>query len=205
MTHLRSALAACLAFAPLPAFAQSTFATPVPGQTAQAVVPLCSNGATPPQYVPCNASGSSPTLPPGAATSANQTAGTPVNGTAQTGGVAPLARLVSSAASTNATVAKASAGRVYRVFACNTTTTAVYLKFYNVATTPVPGTTAVFLSRALPAAGAAGGLACQSFDVADIGWSFSTGIAFALTTGNADTDATAPVAGAVTQLSVDGM
>ncbi len=144
-------------------------------------------------------------LPTGAATAAGQAAGAPINGTAQSGGVAPLARIVSSAATTNATIAKASAGRVYRVFACNTTTTAVYLKFYNVITTPVPGTTPVFVSRALPAAGAAGGLACQSFDVADIGWSFSTGIAFALTTGNADTDATAPAAGAVTQLSVDGM
>lgn len=145
------------------------------------------------------------TLSPGAATAANQVAGTSVNGTAQVGGVTPLSRLPSSAATTNATIAKAAPGRVYRIFGCNTTTAPVYLKLYNTASTPVPGTTAVFLSRPFPASGTAGALNCIAFDVADIGWYLSAGIGYALTTGGADTDATAPAAGAVVQLSVDGL
>jgi len=123
---------------------------------------------------------------------------------AATGGVATIARLPSSANSANLTQVKSGIGRLYKVVACNTTTTHARIKFYNALSANVTvGTTAPFLTRPLPAAPAAGGLNCSTFDMADIGWSFSTGISFALVTGAADNDATAVAAGAITDVSVE--
>lgn len=131
---------------------------------------------------------------------------TTMNVTPSSGGIAVttgLSRIASSAASTNATVGKSSTGRLYKIFACNTTTTAAFIKFYNVGTTPTVGTTPVVLSRPLPAASASGGLACASYDMSDLGWYFSSGIAYAFTTGTADSDTTALAAGQVVQSSVE--
>lgn len=123
--------------------------------------------------------------------------------TGGTGGVVGFSRIVSSAASTNATQAKTATGRLYKIFACNTTTTAAFIKFYNTASAPTVGTTTVLFSRPVPAASTAGGLACVSYDMAGIGWSFTAGIAYALTTGSADSDTTALAAGQLTQVSVE--
>lgn len=126
-----------------------------------------------------------------------------ISATPQGYGVSSFSRLPSSAASTNAAVAKNGGGRVYKIIACNTTTTPARIKFYDIASAPAPGTTAVKFTRPLPAAAAAGGLNCASYDAGDIGWSFSTGISYALTTGAADNDTTAVAAGAITDLSVE--
>jgi hypothetical protein len=125
------------------------------------------------------------------------------NATAFPGGIASYSRIPSSAATTNTTVTKASAGRVYKIFACNTTTSAAFIKFYNTSTVPTVGTTTVMFSRPILPAASAGGLNCASYDMSDVGWYFSSGISFAITTGNADNDNTALTAGQITQLSIE--
>jgi hypothetical protein len=122
---------------------------------------------------------------------------------AASGGIASFSRIPSSAASTNATSAKATQGRVFKIFACNTTTTTAYIRFYNSSTAPTVGTSTVAFSRPIPPASAAGGMACASYDMQDIGWSFSVGIAYAITAGAADNDTTALAAGQIVQSSVE--
>lgn len=98
-----------------------------------------------------------------------------------TGGSGPeVARLVS-AATTNATVAKASPGRLFGWVASNTNAAVRYLKIYDTATAPTVGTTVPVLTIALPVGNVA------THDMAD-GIVFSRGISFALTTGVADAD-----------------
>lgn len=91
-----------------------------------------------------------------------------------------------SAATTNATNVKASAGQVYAITAFNLNAAARYLKLHNTAGTPTAGTgvTDTFL---IPGNTAGAGLVLNI----DKGIVFSTGIAFTLVTGIADTDATA--------------
>ena len=117
---------------------------------------------------------------------------------ASAGGVASFSRIPSSAASTNLTNAKASAGRVLKIVGYNTGGTVIRIKFYNAASTGAVtvGTTAVFFSRALPPG-------AFSYDMSDIGWYFSTGITYALVANAADSDATAIAAGAITDLHVE--
>lgn len=95
------------------------------------------------------------------------------------GGATPF-RLVS-AATTNATSVKTSAGQVYSITAMNTNAAVRYLKLYNLAVAPTVGTSTPVQVYALPPSG---GLTL-SFPV---GMAFSTGIALATTTGAADTD-----------------
>lgn len=99
---------------------------------------------------------------------------------------------VTSAATTNATIVKSSAGTVYSITASNTSsTTTRYLKFYNIATSPVVGTTIPVLTITLPA------LTEKNISFGVLGHRFATGIGMAITTGSADTDATVVVAGEV--------
>ncbi len=151
-------------------------------------------------------------LPTGAATAANQTtantslssidtkvtnAGTPsLTAIATSGGVASASRIPSSAASTNATSAKASAGRVYKIVGYNNSGAVKRIKFYNKASAPTVGTDTIVFSRPLPPG-------AFSFDWADIGFYFSTGIAYALTGGSADNDTTALASGDITDLNVE--
>lgn len=98
-----------------------------------------------------------------------------------TGGTGPeVARLIS-AATTNATVAKAGPGRLYGWSASNINAAARYLKVYDTASAPTVGTTVPVLTIAIPAAGNA------SHDLGD-GIVFRSGISFAITTGIADAD-----------------
>lgn len=101
--------------------------------------------------------------------------------TAATSGGATPFRLIS-AASTNATSVKGSAGQVYAVWATNVNAAARYLKFYNKASAPTVGTDTPVFVCGLPgnAAGAGGSIAIPP------GIEFTTGIAIALTTGIAD-------------------
>lgn len=103
-----------------------------------------------------------------------------VSATQATGTTARLA----SAASTNATSVKGSAGNLYRVTAANTNAAARYLKFYNKASAPTVGTDVPLFTLFLPA----GGGFSEEFDIPV---AFSTGIAYAMTTGVADTDTAA--------------
>src|SRR5262249_50944180 len=96
-----------------------------------------------------------------------------------TGGLS-VARVVS-AASTNATVVKASAGQVYGWFLSNTNAAARYCKIYNKATAPTVGTDVPILTLLIPAGGAAN----TEFSN---GIAFATGIGLALTTGATDAD-----------------
>ena len=91
-----------------------------------------------------------------------------------------------SAASTNATVVKASQGCVTTITATNVHATDIrYLKLYNKATAPTVGTDTPVQVYALAPLG--GGVAITFLD----GLQFSLGICFALTTGIAHTDVAA--------------
>ncbi len=94
---------------------------------------------------------------------------------------------LNSAATTNATSLKASAGQVYAVYVTNTNAAARFLKFYNKASAPTVGTDTPILVMLIPGntAGSGGTLSVP------VGINFSTGIAFAITAGAADTDTTA--------------
>lgn len=99
-----------------------------------------------------------------------------------------FARLLSSAATTNATSVKASAGDVFKIFGNNTTATKRYLKLYNKASAPTVGTDTPVLTFPLPGSAA--------FDISITqGAYFSTGIAYAITGAAADADTTAVLAG----------
>lgn len=91
-----------------------------------------------------------------------------------------------SGASTNATVAKASAGRLLGFVLTNNAAAKVYVKFHNQTTTPTAGS-GVVRSFGIPA----GGTITFSLEG---GIAFSTGIAFTTVTGAADADTTAVAA-----------
>ncbi len=92
-------------------------------------------------------------------------------------------RLIS-AATTNATVVKASQGNIYNIQAFNNGVAAAYLKFYNIATSPTVGTTTTVKVLMLPPGG---GLTVDS----SAGIQFATGISYSIVTNLVDTDATA--------------
>lgn len=101
-------------------------------------------------------------------------------------------RIASAAATTNATSAKASAGDLGVISGYNAAASVRYLKFYNKASAPTVGTDTPVITLALPAASA--------FNINMGGHYFSTGIAYALTTGAADADT-----GALTLADVVGL
>jgi hypothetical protein len=88
---------------------------------------------------------------------------------------------VNSAANTNATNVKASAGKVYHISATNVNASVRYLRLYNASSAPTVGTTTTFAKYAIPAGG---GLTVNIPG----GINFSTGIGLSLTTGAADSD-----------------
>jgi len=121
------------------------------------------------------------------ATVANPFPVAPIGGTA-------ASRIPSSAANTNPTVAKASAGRAMLVNCYNSSATVTYLKLYNKATAPTVGTDVPVLTLALPPA---------SVCVYDLnGFVFATGISYGLTTDAADAGTTAVAAGAILGVNV---
>lgn len=94
---------------------------------------------------------------------------------------APSANNLNSAATTNGTVLKGSAGTLHSISASNINAAIRYLKLYNSATVTV-GTTVPILTVAIPA----GGFVNLTFG--KTGHRFSAGICIALTTGAADSD-----------------
>lgn len=99
------------------------------------------------------------------------------------GGATPYK--LNSAATTNATSLKASAGTVYMVTVSNINAAVRYLKFYNKASSPTVGTDTPILVFAIPGNTAGAG---TNIPIPNVGINFSTGIAFATTTGAADSD-----------------
>lgn len=93
------------------------------------------------------------------------------------------ARLLS-AASTNATSLKASAGQIGLIVAVNTNAAVRYLKLYNRTSAPTVGTDTPILTIPIPGSTAGAGIAISIPG----GLNFTTGIAYALTTGAADAD-----------------
>lgn len=98
---------------------------------------------------------------------------------------------VNSAATTNATILKAAAGNLLEIDVFNTAAYPVYLKFYDKATAPVVGTDAPIWTIPIPTSEGYS----RSFPR---GKGFATGIAFAITKLQADSDATAVAAGDLT-------
>lgn len=111
-----------------------------------------------------------------------------------TGGVTPFTLI--SAATTNATSVKASAGTVYGIQASNTGAAVAFLKLYNSTAAPTVGTSVAVKTLIIPAGG---GIIVP---VTDIGIAFGTGIALAITGAAATADTTA-VAAAQVVVNVD--
>jgi len=107
--------------------------------------------------------------------------------------VSTNAAIEASAASTNATVVKAGAGSLLWISGYNTSSTDVFMKFYNKASAPTVGTDPAVMRVALPAEAA--------FNLA-LPFKFTTGIGYSITTGHLDTDVAAPAAGAIKSLNV---
>jgi hypothetical protein len=101
-------------------------------------------------------------------------------------GAATVAK-VTSAATTNATSVKASAGRLLGYQFTNTTAAIKVVRFYNLSVAPTVGTSVPYFVLYLPAS------ATVNFNFL-IGLSFATGIAYAITNAIADLDATAVAA-----------
>lgn len=95
-----------------------------------------------------------------------------------------------SAATTNATNTKASAGRVVGWNLVNTTATFQYVKLHNTAGAPTAGS-GVVMTIAIPPNGV------NAMPVGGGGIGFATGIAYTIVTGSADVDATATTLGSV--------
>lgn len=103
----------------------------------------------------------------------------------------PSTSIINSAATTNATSVKASAGTVYSVTASNTGAAVAYVKLYNLATAPTVGTSTIAITIPVPA----GGTVNLPFGTS--GARFSTGIGLAITNLGTDADATAVTAAQV--------
>lgn len=105
-------------------------------------------------------------------------------------------RIISSAATTNATVAKATPCTLYGAFGYNSNAAARYLKVYNKATAPTVGTDVPVLTVYLPPT--------SSFNInlTTGGLNLSNGCAYALTTGSPDADTGAVGAGDIVGLNV---
>jgi hypothetical protein len=109
-------------------------------------------------------------------------------GTLVAGGTANA--IINSAASTNGTVVKGSAGTVYGITASNINAAVRYLKLYN-STTVTVGTTTPAIVIPIPAGG------IVNLNLGAIGQRFATGICIGMTTGAADNDTGAVAAGEI--------
>lgn len=128
----------------------------------------------------------------GTANDVNATTPLPIQFAPVTSGGCDVGKVVS-AASTNATSLKASAGQVYGIALVNTNASARYVKLYNKASSPTVGTDTPVFTIGLPGAG---GISLPF----PHGIPFATGIAYALTTGAADSDTGAVAANEITGL-----
>jgi hypothetical protein len=115
---------------------------------------------------------------------------TPVGSPTTTYSAAPC--FLSSAATTNATNCKASAGNVYGFRAVNTTSTLYYLRMYNTAAAPTCSSATGFVET-IPIPASTTGAGVVSMPSVPVG--YATGISFCLTAGSSSTDNTAAATG----------
>lgn len=108
-----------------------------------------------------------------------------VSGAATTTPVNPTVLAVNSAASTNANLVKNTAGNLYNIMASNTSASARFLKIFNKATAPVPGTDTPILTVTLPAN------STTSIPFGILGYRPPLGIGISITGAAADNDTTA--------------
>jgi len=157
------------------ALGQTTMSASIPVAIAsnQGAVPASQSGTWTVQ--PGNTANTTPWL-------TTQTPGT-------TGGLS-ISRTLS-AASTNSTNAKGSAGQVYGWYIVNTSAALKYVKLYNKATAPTCGTDTPVITLAIPAASATGIAGAGSNVDFSGGIAFSTGIGYCITGAVADNDTTA--------------
>lgn len=104
-----------------------------------------------------------------------------------------VARLLSAAATTNATSVKISSGDLFKVTLRNNAASARFLKIYNKSSAPIVGTDTPLITEYI----AAGASIILDFSK---GFYFSAGIAFALTINATDSDTTALTAGDIVNL-----
>jgi hypothetical protein len=97
-----------------------------------------------------------------------------------------------SAASTNATNCKASAGNFYGVRAVNTTATVYFLRMYNASGSPTCSSATGFI-ESIPIPANASGAGIMAVTHVPVG--YSTGIAFCFTGGGSSTDNTSAATG----------
>lgn len=101
-----------------------------------------------------------------------------------------MARVLS-AATTNATLVKSSAGNLYGIWVSNTSASNRWLKLYNMTTAPTVGSSVPVMTIAIPSG------FCGDLNVGTHGISFATGISLAITGAYTDADTTAIAAGDV--------
>lgn len=121
-------------------------------------------------------------------------------GTANIGnvGISPAtSHNLNAAATTNATSVKTSAASLYSLFATNTGAAVRYLKLYNKASAPTVGTDTPVLTIPIPAGG------FVNPPLGAMGIRFATGLAFAITTGAADSDTAAVSAANEVKVKLD--
>ncbi len=123
--------------------------------------------------------------------SGDPTYGSTSSATATSNGL--LSTKLISAATTNATSVKASAGQVYYVTAFNNSSTIIYLKFYDKASAPTVGSDTPVRTLLIPHNNGSGAGFVIPYNT---GVPFTSGIAFALTGGIADSDTAAVAANA---------
>jgi hypothetical protein len=97
---------------------------------------------------------------------------------------------INSAATTNATLLKSTAGMVYGIYSMNTSAATRYIRLYNLTTAPTVGTSVPVLVIAVP------GGTSQPLPIPS-GLRFTTGISCSITAGVSVLDATATAAGDV--------
>ena len=108
---------------------------------------------------------------------------------------APTASIINSAATTNATSIKASAGTLYSITCSNAGAAAAFVKIYNLATAPTVGTSVIALTIPVAASGSV------NINFGAQGMRFGTGIALAITNLVGEADATAVAANQVKVLT----
>ena len=108
--------------------------------------------------------------------------------TPTTNGGLSMARVLS-AATTNATLVKSTAGNLYGIWVSNSSTSKRWLKLYNMTTAPTVGTSVPVMTIAIPPG------FCGDLNVGTHGISFTTGISLAITGAYTDADTTAVAAG----------
>jgi hypothetical protein len=154
-------------------------------------------------------------LPTGAATASNQSTANTSLATIATNSSSPIpagtnsigtlnsstAYGLQSAASTNATSVKGSAGTLTGMTLLNTTTTVYYLRMYNLASAPTCSSSTGFVrSWPIPPASTSGLVGGVSPHLPVGGTAFATGIAFCLTGGGSSTDNTNAATGVYVNL-----